>query len=206
MAPLASLPRSERGENLIRSALTPEPPRFASSVRTRGEAYLRVNPTPTTKQFARHAYWKAALPWLKAAHGNVCAYSSLWIPGQCSVDHFEPKTVRPDLAYEWSNYRLATDRINTNKGDSTRVLDPFQIENGWFVLDLANLFVMPGAGLDPATRAQVEDTINILHLNDDVWVEFRFEVLRDFLEGTVALDFIQRRYPFIAAEIARQTA
>jgi hypothetical protein len=166
---------------------------------------LRINPNPTTKQFNKHAFWKAALPWLKTAHGNICAFSSLWIPGQCSVDHFEPKSVRPDLAYEWSNYRLATDRINNNKADSTRVLDPFQIQNGWFALDLANLYVGPGDGLAPNIRDQVEETITILRLNDDVWVEIRFEVLRDFLNGTVALDFLQRRYPFIAAEVARQT-
>jgi hypothetical protein len=70
---------------------------------------------------------------------------------------------------------------------------------------LANLYVGPGDGLDPNIRAQVEETITILHLNDDVWVEIRFEVLRDFLSGIVALDFLQRRYPFIAAEISRQT-
>jgi hypothetical protein len=146
-----------------------------------------------------------ALPWLKTAYGNICAFSSLWIPGQCSVDHYVPKSIRPDLAYEWSNYRLAMDRINNNKADSTRVLDPFQIQNEWFVLDLANLYIGPGDGLDAIIRAQVEETITILRLNDDVWVETRFEVLRDFLNGTVTLDFLQRRYPFIAAEIARQT-
>ena len=205
MAPLAPLFRDEGGQRLIRTTLSQEPPRFASEVRARGEAYLRITPKPTADQFKKRAYWKVALPWLKTAYGNICAFSSLWIPGQCSVDHFQPKAVRPDLAYEWSNYRLATDRINSNKGDSTRVLDPFQIQNGWFVLDLANLYVGPGAGLDAPTRAQVEETIKILRLNDDVWVEIRFEVLRDFLNGTVALDFLQRRYPFIAAEVTRQT-
>jgi len=190
---------------LIRTTLSPEPPRFASEVRAKGEAYLRINSRPTTKEFNKRAYWKVALPWLKTAYGNICAFSSLWIPGQCSVDHYVPKSIRPDLAYEWSNYRLAMDRINNNKADSTRVLDPFQIQNEWFVLDLANLYIGPGDGLDAIIRAQVEETITILRLNDDVWVEIRFEVLRDFLNGTVTLDFLQRRYPFIAAEIARQT-
>lgn len=190
---------------MIPTTVSPEPARFAADVRAKGAAYLQSNPRPTAKQFGKHAFWRAALPWLKTAHGNVCAFSSLWIPGQCSVDHFEPKSVRPDLAYEWANYRLATDRINSNKGESIRVLDPFQIQIGWFVLDLANLFVGPGPGLDAATRARVEETITILRLNDDVWVEIRFEVLRDFLNGTVQLEFLQRRYPFIAAEIARQT-
>ncbi len=190
---------------MIRTTLSPEPSRFGADVRAKGQAYLRTKPKPNAKQFGRHAYWKAALPWLKAAHGNICAFSCLWIPGQCSVDHYEPKSVRPDLAYEWSNYRLATDRINSNKGESTRVLDPFQIQNEWFALDLANLYVGPGAGLDQATRTRVEETIAILRLNDEVWVEYRFEVLREFLDGTVAFDFLQRRYPFIAAEVARQT-
>lgn len=98
------------------------------------------------------------------------------------------------------------DKINSNKGDSTRVLDPFQIRRGWFALDLATLYVSPGTGLNPAVEAQVKETIAVLRLNDDVWVEIRFEIFRDFLDGRVTLEFLQRRYPFIAAEIARQTA
>ena len=191
---------------MIPSALSPEPPAFSAEVRAKGAAYLRTNPAPTSKQFGKHAYWKASLPWLKVSYGNICAFSSFWIPGQCSVDHYEPKTVRPDLAYEWSNYRLAMDRINNNKGESTRVLDPFQVQRGWFALDLATLYVRPGDGVIDPIRAQVEETISILRLNDDVWVDIRFELLREFLDGNVSLEFLRRRYPFIADEIARQTS
>ena len=190
---------------MIPSSLAPEPPHFAVQVKAKGDRYLRTNPRPTAAQFKKHAYWKASLPSLKTSYRNICAFSSFWIPGQCSVDHFVPKSSRPDLAYKWSNYRLAMDRINSNKGDDPGILDPFKVQVGWFALDLANLFVTPGDGLIPSLRSQVLHTITTLKLNDDVWVETRFEIFRDYLDGNVALEFLERRYPFIAAEIVRQT-
>src|SRR5205085_6445728 len=99
-----------------------------------GRAFLRRTPPPTREQFKSKNFWKAALPQLVTAYSSICAYCSCYIPNSCSVDHFRPKSTHPHLAYEWSNYRLAHDRINNNKGDSADVLDPFHIQLGWFIL------------------------------------------------------------------------
>jgi hypothetical protein len=166
--------------------------------------FLRRVPRPTGEQFKRKSFWKNALPQLKTAYNNVCAYSSCWVPNSGSVDHFYPKSTHPHLAYEWSNYRLAHDRINSNKGDSADVLDPFHIQPGWFILDTATLWVKPEPSLPASIGTAVQRTIDVLRLNDDAWVQIRFDVFREFLDREVMLGFLQRRYPFIAAEIVRQ--
>lgn len=83
-----------------------------------------------------------------------------------SVDHFVPKSRRPDLAYEWSNYRLALPQVNSYKGDSTDVIDPFVVHEGWFVLDFPSCLVRPALALPSATTEQIEKTVQVLKLND----------------------------------------
>jgi hypothetical protein len=189
---------------VIPVAPQPEPPDFSLKVRTPGQAFLAVISQPTAEQFRRKSYWKEALVQLKAAYGNICAYSSFWVPGNCSVDHFLPKSTHPHLAYEWSNYRLAHDKINSNKGDSSDVLDPFRIQLGWFILDTATFWVRPEPSLPTNVFNAVQKSLDILRLNDDVWVQMRFEVFTQYLNRECTLAFLKRLYPFIAAEISRQ--
>lgn len=189
---------------MIPVAPKPEPADFGANVRAPGRAFLARIPRPTSKQFKNNEFWKAALPALKVAYNSVCAYSSFWMPGNCSVDHFKPKSARPDLAYEWSNFRLAHDKINFNKGDSTEVLDPFFIPAGWFVIDFATLWVRPEVSLDANIKASVQKTIDVLKLNDDQWVQMRFEIFASYLSGELKITYLQRTYPFIAVEVQRQ--
>jgi hypothetical protein len=189
---------------LIPVVLQAEPPQFEAKVRAPGRSFLARVPAPTSKQFKGKDFWKLALPDLKTAYSSICAYSCVWMPSNCSVDHFQPKSVRPDLAYEWSNYRLAHDKINCNKGNSTAVLDPFFIQAGWFVLDFATLWVRPDNALQRNVKASVQKTIDVLRLNDEQWVQIRFELYKSYLDGELGIAFLQRNYPFIAAEVRRQ--
>lgn len=182
----------------------PEPADFVTKVRSPGQAFLRRFPRPTREQFKKKSFWKEALPQLAAAYKNICAYSSCWIPNNYSVDHYRPKSTHPHLAYEWSNYRLAHDRMNSNKGDSADVLDPFHIQPGWFTLDLATLWVRPEPSLPRNIGTAVQRSIDVLRLNDDMWVRMRFAVFREFLNREIMIGFVQRYYPFMAAEISRQ--
>jgi hypothetical protein len=121
------------------------------------------------------------------------------------VDHFWPTSVRPDLAYEWENYRLAFAKLNVYKGSRTDVLDPFHIRAGWFVLNFDNFLVESNAGLPAEVESAVKRTITILKLNaDDYLVHLRFSVVKDYAEGHLTFDYLRRRYPFIASELQRQ--
>jgi len=183
----------------------PEPNTFDGDVRQPGVAFLKTSPNPTRKQFRKHGYWTKCLPDLRRAYGGVCAYSSMWIPFGGSVDHFEPKSVKPLLAYEWSNYRLASERLNHYKADSTSVVDPFEVQSGWFELDFATFFVLPGPQLPVDVTARIEETIRTLRLNsDDSLVRGRFDITKDYADGHVTLGYLQSRYPLISSELIRQ--
>jgi len=190
---------------MIPIRLASEPADFDRKVRRPGRTYLRANPNPTSKQFNKHAYWKECLQSMCTKYRHICAYSACWIPTGATVDHYHPKSARPALAYEWDNYRLALDRVNHHKGNSTDVADPVHIQPGWFVLDFHNFFVKQGPNLPPDVGALVQTTIDRLRLNDDqTFVNMRFELVRSYSRGQVTLEFLREKYPFIAVELERQ--
>lgn len=188
---------------MIPVAEQPEYPEFNSRVRQRGQNLLASHPGISGN--ALKNYWKHAAPHLHAAYGCICAYTSIYLPEQGSVDHYLPKDTHPHLAYEWSNYRLASQRVNSAKGNSASVLDPFLVQDDWFFLEVPSCLIRPNPALDPDLRNQISQTVNILRLNqDDNYVQDRCSLLIDFARGHVTLDFLDRRYPFLAKEIRRQ--
>lgn len=187
--------------------VTPKPEYhgFDSEVRRPGLKFLRRKPRPSNKDFSRHNYWTRAVNNLKASYSGLCAYTSLYLVDTGSVDHFRPKTKYPYLAYEWDNYRLARQRINSRKGNSEEVVDPFRVQPGWFVLDFPSCLIRPGNKLNKKIKKYVNATINILRLNDDdSLVQERCDFLVDLAQGDITMDFLDRRYPFLAFEVKRQ--
>ena len=178
---------------------------FDSEVRIPGLEFLETTPCPSSRDFSGHNYWNRARSHLRQLYSGFCAYTSLYLVDSDSVDHFLPKVKYPHLAYEWNNYRLARQKVNFSKGNSEKVLDPFTIQNGWFVIDCPSCLVRPGAGLDAETRNRVEDTISILKLNDDDnLVQERCDWLVSLAKGEITMSFLLKRYPFLAIEITRQ--
>lgn len=95
--------------------------------------------------------------------------------------------------------------MNTYKADRTDIVDPFSVGPGWFVLDFPSCLVRPGAGLSPQETQEVDTSINALKLNDDdSLVQDRCDVMVMFAKGEVSLAFLEKRYPFLAAEVIRQ--
>jgi hypothetical protein len=183
----------------------PEYPGFNAEVRAPGAAFLALNPQPTSEEFRKKNFWSKAAKELHAAYSGVCAYTAIYLPDQGSVDHFLPKTSHPNLAYEWDNYRLASGRVNSQKANQINILDPFQIQNDWFFMDIPACLLRANPALEKPLRAQISGTINSLRLNDDDnYVQERCNILMDFARGDISGDFLQRRYPFLAKEVARQ--
>ena len=190
---------------MIHVTSRPEPPNFDKIVRQRGKRFLSSNPTPTSKQFQKKALWQNVIKDLHAAYGSICAYTCYYIISDPSVDHFLPKSRYPNLAYEWSNYRLARQLVNHHKGDSMEVLDPFTIQTGWFVLDFPSCLVRPSIGLPAVLTEQINKSIKILKINEhDAFVQERCDLMLAFAESNVSLNFLSERYPFLASEIIRQ--
>lgn len=184
---------------------------------------IPVTPAPEPEDFDRKvrqpglkACAKGKLPplWCEvkddmlAAYGGICAYFCIYIEpvtGAATTDHFLPKSKHPDKVYEWSNYRLACSLANSCKGDYEDVLDPFELKNGMFAIDLISLKVVPGleAGKN---RQEIKNTIARLKLNSDDYANALREYLFSYRDNAIPLSYLQRQAPFLAAEIVRQKA
>ncbi len=208
---------------MIRVTLAEEPAEFHMKVRVPGlraiAEMVGERPLPSSgikrAKKANHreeiasknfpTYWREVLDELMDRYDRICAYSCFRIhpvTGGRSVDHMIAKSKRWDCVYEWSNYRLASARLNSRKRDFEDVLDPFEINDNWFCLELVGFQVIPSAELDTRTSVQVRDTIDRLGLND-----FRQDRERDaenYWQKKVSLCMLAEESPFVARELRRQ--
>ena len=199
---------------MMRVVPAPEPDTFDERVRQPGlraldrmacELEVPKSEIPSSK-FPDH--WRRSLDDLLAAYNRICSYLCLYIPrgtGARSVDHMIPKSTAWDQAYEWDNYRLACSLMNSRKGYAASVLDPFDVEDGWFVLELVAFQVLPADGLADPTAARVEYTIERLRLNDEECCGARAEYAEAYWSEHIAFDYVVRHAPFVANELRRQS-
>lgn len=184
----------------------PEPGDFESKVRSKGASFLRNVPQP--KVWDNREYWRESLEDLYTSYNQICAYSAQWIPwieGTPTVDHFIPKSAKPELAYEWNNFRLSCQKMNSRKWTFQDVLDPFKIQNGWFILDFPSLLIKVSPDLEDPVKSQVKNTIKRLKLNDDdSCVKHRQDWLTQYCKGKFKFEFLKETAPFIAYELERQ--
>jgi uncharacterized protein (TIGR02646 family) len=179
----------------------PEPERFNADVREPGRRALAEDRDPLPD------HWRNCLPYLSREYDGVCAYSCFYIPlvtGARSVEHFAPKSTHPDLAYEWSNYRLVCARMNSRKGNRGEVLDPFEIGEDWFELEFVCMQVRPAPHLPKAIMRRVEATINRLKLNDTESCDARATSYEEWTHGHCDDSLMERHAPFIYREAVRQ--
>ena len=133
----------------------------------------------------------------------VCAFSGKRIEptADVTVDHMVPKSRNWRLVYEWRNYRLACLRMNRKKWDYT-VLDPFCIDDDWFVMDIVECRVYPAPSLDASRKQSVAATITRLGLNDLDWCESRRRHVEEYRQHRI-LEIVEGQFPFVAKEIQR---
>lgn len=186
----------------------PEPDDFDEKVRKPGLAFLSKVPNPKTKDWKNRDYWRRSLRDLYDACNHICAYSAQWISrpeGSPTVDHFLPKSAKPELAYEWHNFRLACLTLNNKKGTELDVIDPFELPVNSFILDFPSLIIKPNPELLYPLKERVISTINRLQLNDyDKCIDGRLEWLKTYYEDNSTFDSLKRKAPFIAYELERQ--
>lgn len=186
---------------MIKVEPRPEPDSFDAQVRKPGQKALDEgrDPLPT--------HWRRCLAQLWTAYDGICAYSCFFIPrvvGASTVEHFAPKSGKRELAYEWSNYRLVCALLNSRKRDFADVLDPFEIEDGWFELEFLFMQVRPAESLTDVIRKQVEETIQRLKLNDQECTAERARWYEDWRKGEITAAYMERHAPFIYREAVRQ--
>jgi hypothetical protein len=184
----------------------PKPPDFDKKVKLPGNRFLATTPNPTNKQFKNENHWRHASANLHSAYNGICAYTCSYLAfADKSVDHYLPKALHPDKAYEWDNYRLSLQLVNHFKGNSLEVLDPFIVQTGSFTIDFPSCLVHPSVNLVSPLLEKIVKTIDILRLNDhDDFVQKRCDLMLDFAEEKLSLGDLSNLYPFLAAEVIRQ--
>jgi hypothetical protein len=183
----------------------PEPDDFDKKVRKPGLAFLSKVPNPKTKEW-RH-YWRRSLRDLYDACNHICVYSAQWIPYDTSnptVDHFIPKSVKPELAYEWDNFRLICSKMNSNKRIKEEIIDPFFLPADSFILNFPSMLIKPNPNLLEPLKSRVFYTIKELKLNEEMWQLGRSDQLIKYCKKKYSFDHLKENYPFIAYELERQ--
>ena len=179
--------------------LEPEPKNFETECRHRGQAWLQKHPKATRKTKRPKDFWSPFRPELADRFANLCAYGAMHEPVG-TVDHFQPVDADETLAYEWRNYRFASAWINSSKNKGLAVLDPFEVQAGWFEVLLPSLqLVARKDRIPPALHALADDTLRNLHLRDDERiVRQRRQWLRMYEEGKLDLRGLRELAPLIA--------
>ena len=211
---------------MIRVEVQPEPSDFDDAVRKPGLSALSelIGQPPTIKRpgprrdkradrieelppNALPPFWQVCLPQLAEAYRRICAYSCHYVEhltGNGTVDHYVPKSLDPRRAYEWTNYRFACGSMNARKGVASRVLDPFEVQDGWFQVELVRFQLHAAPGLPLEIVASIDDTIHALELNDDACMRARADACEGYWRGDYPLTHLERRFPLLARELRRQ--
>lgn len=196
---------------MIPVSAQPEPASFDANVRQKGLAYLKrkgLDPSmPLPPKTTLKAYWRNCLDDLHDSYQGICAYLCVFIErvtGGCSVDHFIAKSTRADLAYEWSNYRLACSIMNSRKLDYDDVLDPFTVGKDWFRLEFVSGSIYPNPDLTTEQRLAVQGTIERLGLDDAGNREMRARHYQGYREDHYDASHLKKQSPFVWQEAERQ--
>ncbi|MBM7867389.1 hypothetical protein [Heliomicrobium gestii] len=100
----------------------PEPRDFDEKCRKRGRTWLEAHPDVSRPK----DFWNPFRSQLADGFRNLCAYTAMYEPVG-TVDHYLSYTNRPELTYEWSNYRFAASWVNCSKQNADdNILDPFK--------------------------------------------------------------------------------
>ena len=84
------------------------------------------------------------------------------------------------------------------------MLDPHEVEDGWFEIELPSLQLRLTDRVPAELRAKAEFTLRRLHLGDDERiVRQRSEWYRMYLDGELNLDGLRKKAPLIAQAVKR---
>jgi hypothetical protein len=122
-----------------------------------------------------------------------------------TVEHFVPKSVNHEFAYEWSTFRFSfAARMNSRKGIKN-VLDPFLTPVGLFYLNFPALLLnVNSTGFPDAIVSLANGTMAALSLNDERCVMARSHQLVPYCRQEITFAHLARMAPFMAMELQRQ--
>ncbi len=179
---------------MIPVAPVPEPAGFHERVRLPGSAWIAENPgAPRPRDL-----WSPFRAVLAEGFAHRCGYTAMFEPVG-TVDHFRSYRSDPALAYEWSNYRYASQWINSSKR-AREVLDPYEVGEGWFEILLPSLQLVVTEKVPPEHRARALRTLTDLPLaHDERVLKQRRHWYKMYEDGRLSLEGLRDVAPLIAA-------
>lgn len=186
---------------MIPVAPVAEPEGFDAGCRQKGNAWLQEHPGEQRPQ----DYWSPFRPVLAAGFHERCGYGAMWTSSG-TVDHFISCHQDRRLAYEWSNYRYLEGWMNSAKSRrrAEELLDPFEVQEGWFEIVLPSLQLRLSERIPPEYRQRAEYTLQTLPLRDDERIlRQRRAWYQLYQDGMLTLEGLQDRAPLIAAAVRR---
>ena len=156
------------------------------------------------------SYWREFRPRLGSRSGNICWYCER----QCNagsaeqlptVDHFQPISRFPRLAYAWSNWIFSCRRCNDRKGNrwpDTGYVDPCaaavaERPEQYFDYAANTGEVIPRPELSGPAQRKAWTTIDDLGLNDFDLMFYRLDWADNFRQDLLSLPASEQR-AFIA--------
>lgn len=191
---------------MIPVAQDAEPAAFEEGCRKPGNDWLAAN---LDRKKGFRDYWTAFWENLAEAFHDRCGWWAMRI--ECGeVDHFlsKSKPAHRTLIYEWSNYRYIAPTVNKSKGTKDdRVLDPFEVEEGWFEVLLPSLELVV-TRLIPAEKIdRARFTLRALHLARGAKVRRnRRRWYEDYKAGRITKAGLVAFAPLVAEAVQRREA
>ncbi|MBI2425401.1 MAG: hypothetical protein HYV27_21425 [Candidatus Hydrogenedentes bacterium] len=179
-----------------------EPEQFDVEVRKKGGVWLADHPTGRVPP-----YWRPFLPALSKGFKQLCGYSAMYTPSG-TVDHYVDIKERRELAYEWDNYRFASELLNSMKGckgkDGSKVFDPYEVNDGWFEIILPSLQLIVTDSVPPELREQAMYTLERLHLRDDERIIRQRRHWIEEYKNSGDIGVLERNAPLLARAVTKR--
>ncbi|GAA5483401.1 hypothetical protein [Haloferula sargassicola] len=184
----------------------PEPPDFDKECRERGTVWWA-----TRRLRGEHLnasdfpnYWTQYEAHLSNAFHQRCGWWAMWI-AEGQVEHYLSIKNHPGLAYEWSNYRFVVGSVNGSKRNhDDKVLDPFDVEDGWFEVLLPSMQLILTDHIPPEKVPQAEFTLKQLRLrNGTKVVRSRKHWYDQFKCGNLDLEGLKLHAPLVAEAVGK---
>ena len=180
-----------------------KPSTFNRDCRIPGNRWLTAN--PKVKKLT--AFWFKFQPALETAFFKRCGWWAVRITDG-AVDHFLSTKNHRHLAYEWSNYRYIATSVNSSKGNhDAAVLDPFDIQDGWFEVILPSMQLVATSQIPPALTARANFTIKQLKLANGYKIrKIRRGYYEDHKLKGLPLNLLREYAPMVADAVAKWQA
>ena len=178
-----------------------EPVGFDARCRRPGGRWQIANPAASRPK----PLWIPFTQELAAGFADLCGYCAMLDPTGGTVDHYLSAKARPDLTYEWGNFRFANQAMNARtKNADAQVLDPYEVGVGWFEISLPSLQLQVTAVVPSSQRSRAEYTLDRLGLRDgERVVRARRRWLALYEAGELTLNGLKQCAPLIAEAVVR---